>query len=150
MLTVILGGFQENPPQNMFYQTLEASLKILILIEEAKKGLKGRIRFVLDSITSLTVDSSQDVVLKFLRILKARLKNSGQIGFCTVEEGAHNNNFTNHLRYIFDGVIELKISEHNNEFKRFIRVYSMRGAKHELKWFHFKITNKGIMVLEEK
>lgn len=122
--------------------------EILILIDEAKKGLGGKTRFVLDSITSLTVDSSQEVVLKFLRILKARLKDSGKVGFCTVEVDAHDNRFMSHLRYIFDGVIELKIHEYNGEFKRLIRVFSMKGVEHELKWFPFKITRGGIVVGE--
>lgn len=123
--------------------------EILILIDEAKKGLEGKTRFVLDSITSLTVDSTQEVVLKFLRILKARLKDSDQVGFCTVEAGAHDNRFMTHLKYIFDGVVELKISEYNGEFKRFIRIFSMKGVKHEVKWFPFKITEKGIVIGED-
>ena len=120
--------------------------EILILVEEARKGIVGPSRFVLDSITSLTVDSGQETVLKFLRILKARLRNHGQIGFCTVEAGAHDEYFMNHLRYMFDGIVELKLEERDGELRRFIRVYSMKRAKHELKWFPFKITNDGIVV----
>src|SRR2546429_4486935 len=68
----------------------------------------------------------------------ARMKKHGNIGAYAIELGIHSNSFYNEVRSSFDGVIDMKLDEMDGELRRFVRVYSYRGA-HETKWFRLLI-----------
>jgi len=64
----------------------------------------------------------------------ARMKKARQHRRICDRTGNHSNSFYNEVRSSFDGVIDMKLDETDGELRRFVRVYSYRGA-HETKWF---------------
>ena len=66
------------------------------------------------------------------------LEKDFRVLYYAIELGIHSNSFYNEVRSSFDGVIDLKLDEMDGELRRFVRVYSYRGA-HETKWFRLLI-----------
>lgn len=120
-------------------------------IENAWKEL-GKIRFVLDSITGLTSLSNHHQIYfsKFLQAIVAKIRRMDGNAIFTVAPEAHNQQFMSFLRLAFDGTLEMKTDETGKDLKRLLRVFSLRGAKHKTNWTPFEITNKGIILKNEK
>lgn len=121
---------------------------ISIKIKRATQGLKN-IRFILDSVSELTALSSQQAVLNFLQVQTARIRLDQGKAIFTIASGAHDDHFTNLLRVVFDGIIEMKIDESGKEIKRLLRIFSLKGATHKTTWTSFEITSKGIAIKSE-
>jgi KaiC/GvpD/RAD55 family RecA-like ATPase len=51
--------------------------------------------------------------------------------------------------FLVDGIIELGVMRHNNDFKRFITVRKMRASRHEMRPFILDVTPAGIRVMGE-
>jgi KaiC/GvpD/RAD55 family RecA-like ATPase len=122
---------------------------ISIKIKKAKQDLK-KFRLVMDSVSEITALSNPKSVLNFLQILTARIRLEGCKSIFTVASGAHNEQFMNLLRLIFDGILEMKIDESGKEITRLLRIFSLKGARHHTNWTPFEITDKGIIVKREK
>jgi KaiC/GvpD/RAD55 family RecA-like ATPase len=43
-------------------------------------------------------------------------------------------------------VIDLKLEEAEEQLARFLRIYSLKGAKHSTQWYPFEITENGIQI----
>jgi KaiC/GvpD/RAD55 family RecA-like ATPase len=121
---------------------------ISIKIKKAQQDLKN-IRFVFDSVSELTALTNPDSVLTFLQGLTPRIRLQGGKAIFIVAAGAHNDHFMNLLRLTFDGIIEMKLDETNNEIKRLLRVFSLKGVRHKTNWVPFEITDKGIIIQNE-
>ncbi len=93
---------------------------------------------VFDSPSTLLAYNTEELMVRFLKSHVARMKKRGNIGTYIFETGIHSNSFYNEVKASFDSVIEMKLEEADGELRRFIRVYSYRGA-HETKWFRFLI-----------
>jgi KaiC/GvpD/RAD55 family RecA-like ATPase len=119
-----------------------------IEIKKAKQDLNN-IRLVFDSVSELTSLCDHSAVLNFLQMLTARIRTAGGKAICTVASGAHDDHFMNLLRLTCDGILEMKVDESGKEFKRLLRIFSLRGAKHKTNWTPFEITDKGIVVKSE-
>lgn len=128
-----------------FVDTLASPSQLSITFEEARKNWLG-FRVVFDSVSTLAMEAGPGTGQKFLPILLARIKQSKGSGLFTLESGIHDEHFMNFLRFIFDGVLEMKMDEKGGELKRYLRVYSMKGVKHSTSWVPFKITDKGITI----
>jgi KaiC/GvpD/RAD55 family RecA-like ATPase len=122
---------------------------ISIKIKKAKQDLK-KFRLVMDSVSEITALSNPKSVLNFLQILTARIRSEGCKSIFTVASGAHNEQYMNLLRLIFDGILEMKIDESGKEITRLLRIFSLKGVKHHTNWTPFEITDKGIIVKREK
>lgn len=114
-----------------------------ILLEKSKSGLT-QFRYVMDSISSLAVSAGLSPVQKFLQISIARLRTVKATGLCVVELGAQDEKFMNYLRYAFDGVIEMDFTENGSNLGRTIRIFSMKGVRHETTKRSFSIGDNGI------
>jgi KaiC/GvpD/RAD55 family RecA-like ATPase len=51
--------------------------------------------------------------------------------------------------FLVDGIIELGVMRHNNDFKRFLTVRKMRASRHEMRPFILDVTPAGIRVMGE-
>jgi KaiC/GvpD/RAD55 family RecA-like ATPase len=114
-------------------------------MKKAKQDLK-KVRLVIDSVSELTALSNPKSVIKYLQTLTARIRIDEGIAICTVASGAHDEHFINLLRLIFDGILEMRIDESDNEMKRLLRLFSLKGAQHKTKWIPFVISDNGIIM----
>ena len=139
-------SWREGGNPNHEYVTNPSNLNDLnILLEKSKSGL-SQFRYVMDSISSLAISAGLSPVQKFLQISIARLRTVQATGFCVVEQGAQDEKFMNYLRYAFDGVIEMDFAENDSMLSRTIRIFSMKGVKHETRRKLFSIGDEGIMI----
>ncbi len=111
---------------------------ISVVLSSASDAVGDRAFVVFDSISSLLSYNTEEICTRFLKSHLARMKKHGDIGCYSFELGMHSNAFYNEVRSSFDGVIDMKLDEMDGELRRFIRVYSYRGA-HETKWYRFLI-----------
>jgi KaiC/GvpD/RAD55 family RecA-like ATPase len=120
-------------------------LKVLRAIDDARNSLRN-FRLVLDSITGLTsiCEHSLREVVRFLQLSVANIRESnGNAIFIAVPE-AHDPQLISNLRLVFDGILEMKMDDSENQLKRLFRVFSLKGAKIQTTWTRFEITSKGI------
>ena len=111
---------------------------ISVVLSSAAEAAGDRAFVVFDSISSLLSYNSEELCTRFMKSHLARMKKHSDLGAYAVELGMHSNPFYNEIRSSFDGVIDMKLEEMDGELRRFVRVYSYRGA-HETKWFRFLI-----------
>jgi non-specific serine/threonine protein kinase len=121
---------------------------ISIKIKKAQQGLT-KPRFVFDSVSEMTALSDPDSVLNFLQVLTTRIRLEGGKAIFVVAAGAHDEHFLNLLRLTFDGILEMRLDETNEELKRLLRVFSLKGVRHKTNWIPFEITDKGIVLHSE-
>ena len=120
-------------------------------IDNARQGLKNT-RFVLDSLTGLMTICSHNITFfsKFLQVIVAKTRASAGNAMFLASPEAHDQLFISYLREIFDGTLEMKMETEKTAsgeaFKRLLRLFSLKGAKHKTHWVPFEITDKGIVV----
>lgn len=117
--------------------------QMLVTIQKLTQGL-DRFRFVLDSITTLAMHNGPGVGMQFLHILLGRLRYMKAPAIFLLESGVHDESFMSFLRFMFDGVMEMKIEEDKEGLRRYMRIYSLTGAKALGVWIPFGITDRGI------
>ena len=121
---------------------------ISIQIKKARQNLKN-IRLIFDSVSELAALSNKEGVIKFLQVLTARIRSDEGKAIFVVASGAHDDNFINLLRLLFDGILEMKIDDSGKEIKRLVRIFSLKGIRHKTSWATFKITDSGISLLNK-
>jgi len=120
-----------------------------VVLSSAADALGGRSLVIFDTISTLVSYNSEDLTVRFLRSHLARMKKLCNTGFYAVEEGIQTESFYNSLRLLFDGVLELKLTENDGKLKRFIRVHSLKGFNHDTAWRRFKIVNRVFQLSSE-
>jgi KaiC/GvpD/RAD55 family RecA-like ATPase len=118
--------------------------ELSIRIASASCDLAGPILLIFDSVSPLPVYNPENVVVKFLQLLLARIKDWRGMGVYVVQEGVHTNEFCNTLGYLVDGVFDMKMKEEKGKIRRYFRIRSLKFTSHETKWIPFIIqTNRG-------
>lgn len=116
-----------------------------------------KICIVLDSLTHLLAIFNQEDVLQFVNALSFLLKeveataifvlttsSSPSTSSSTTTITTTNDNFTNRLGSIFDGILEMKFEDDKSgSLIRSIRLLSIRGIHHIPAWIIFKIDHNG-------
>ena len=100
-------------------------------------------RNVFDSISTLLLYADPALVVKFIPVVIAKMRESHYTQLFILEEGVHDEKTVTTLNYIADGVIEFKLEED----KRFLRISRMKATKHSRNWVEFDITDNGIKIL---
>lgn len=123
---------------------------ISMTIENALRGLSN-VRLVFDSITGLTSICSYNPTFfsKFLQIVTARIRSLNGYAIFVIAPEAHDQQFISYMRQIFDATLEMKEDDSENEIKRLLRLFSLKGAAHKTHWTPFDITDHGIVVRNE-
>lgn len=99
--------------------------------------------FILDSLSSIILDAGPEPTRTFLQILLARMNSYNTLFLATLGEGIHKEDYEQTMRFMFDGILEFKVQEEEDEMNRFIRIYVMKGAKHTTAWHRYEIGESG-------
>jgi len=110
-----------------------------IRIASAACDLASPILLIFDSVSPLPVYNPENVVVKFLQLLLARVKDWKGIGVYVVQEGVHSGEFCNTLGYLVDGIFDMKMKEERGKITRYFRIRSLKFTSHETKWIPFII-----------
>ena len=111
-----------------------------------------KICIVLDSLTHLLAIFNQEDVLQFVNALSFLLKEVEATAIFVLTTSSPssttttttNDNFTNRLGSIFDGILEMKFEDDKSgSLIRSIRLLSIRGIHHIPAWIIFKIDHNG-------
>jgi archaellum biogenesis ATPase FlaH/class 3 adenylate cyclase len=123
------------------------------LIEEHSLDNTKKICIVVDSLTHLLAIFNEDDVLQFVNALSFLLKEVEATAIFVLTTSSSpsssstpptNDNFSNRLGSIFDGILEMKFDEDKSgSLIRNIRLLSIRGIHHTPTWIIFKIDHNG-------
>jgi len=137
----------EGSTSQFFVENPENLTRVGRTLREAQNQDSGG-RMLMDSASTLLLLSNDIVGVKFLSSISARLKRSEFNSLFILEGGVHDSVVAQRLRYMLDGVLEMRVEEVGGELDRFFRIYSLRGCQHDTRWVHFHIGEKGIEVEE--
>jgi KaiC/GvpD/RAD55 family RecA-like ATPase len=97
-------------------------------------------RGVFDSLSSLLLYVSTDMVIKFIPILIAKAKKRGATELLVLEEGVHDEKTVNTLNFLTDGLIETKM----DGGAKSLRISRMRGTSCKGEWIDYELTDDGL------
>ena len=114
------------------------------------------IRMVVDSLTHMLTLFGEKAMIKFITELSLILDDAEAMSIFTLtidstsSSETSSKNLINTLSSIFDAILEMKISEeNNNSIKRSIRLLSIKGVHHNPSWINFDILENGSIVFPE-
>lgn len=108
----------------------------------AKLDDKDNKRGVFDSLSTLLLYVSTDMVIKFIPILIAKAKKQGVTEMLVLEEGLHDEKTVNTLNFLTDGLIETKL----DGSAKFLRITRMRGSRTSGEWVEYDINESGLVL----
>ena len=120
-------------------ESLANLTELSIRIASAACDLVDPTLLILDSVSPLSVYNPENVVVKFLQLLLARVKDWKGMGVYVVQEGVHSDEFCNTLGYLADGIFDMKMMEERGKITRYFRIRSLKFTSHETKWIPFVI-----------
>jgi KaiC/GvpD/RAD55 family RecA-like ATPase/class 3 adenylate cyclase len=121
-------------------------------VNEHSLDTTKKICVVVDSLTHLLAIFNQEDVLQFVNALSFLLKEVEATAIFVLTTSSSpsttstttNDNFTNRLGSIFDGILEMKFEDDkSSSIIRSIRLLSIRGIHHIPAWITFKIDHNG-------
>jgi len=121
--------------------------ELIFRISDAAAVLGEAMTLVMDSISTLLTYNNEGSILKFLQVIMARVKEWQGMGLYVAQYGVHSEGFYNSLRFMVDGVLEMKMYEIGGELKRFFRVHTFKMAGHNTRWVPFNIGQRREFVL---
>ncbi len=117
--------------------------ELSIALDKLAKNMQKQC-FIVDSLSSLILDSGQEPTRKFLQLFLARMKAYNALCLSTLQKGVHADDLEQTLRFMFDGILELRVEDQNSTIERFIRIYAMRGVTYSSEWQKLAITPTGL------
>jgi len=108
------------------------------------------VRIVVDSLTHLLAVFGENAVLKFVNDLSFLLKEVEAMAIFTLTTPSTREYLTNALSSIFDGIIEMKLEEHNEGLNRSVRLLSIKGLHYNPSWIKFKIIDDGSLAFADQ
>lgn len=100
---------------------------------------KMRTVLVLDSLSSLLLYNDDLTVTRFVDSLTSWTRELDLSTFILLEEGCHDEKFTNTVRYLSDGVLEFRIDESEKGPERKLRISVLKGVPYPRRWFCFDV-----------
>lgn len=131
----LIGGSHEDYRVENLANLTELSIRIA----SAACDLAGPILLIFDSVSPLLVYNPENVVVKFLQLLLARIKDWKGMGVYVLQEGVHSDEFCNTLGYLVDGIFDMKLKEEKGRITRYFRIRNLKFTSHETKWIPFVI-----------
>lgn len=141
-MLVFVDGFSwliGKSPEQYHVENLANLTELSIRISSAAYGLSGPILMIFDSVSPLVVYNPENIVVKFLQILLARIKDWNGIGVYVVQDGVHSAEFCNTLAYLVDGIFDMQMKEEKGKITRYFRIRSLKFTSHETRWMRFAI-----------
>jgi KaiC/GvpD/RAD55 family RecA-like ATPase len=108
------------------------------------------VRIVVDSLTHLLAVFGENAVLKFVNDLSFLVKDAEAMAIFTLTTPSTSVYLTNALSSIFDGIIEMKLEEHNEGLNRSVRLLSIKGLHYNPSWIKFKIIDDGSLAFADQ
>ncbi len=133
----VYSKFQVNDPEDL--------TNVSITLSEAREDTENG-RLLLDNASTLILLSNPSAGVKFLSSISSRMKRSGFTCVFILEGGVHDTQILNRLRYLLDGVLDMRLEETEDDRQRFFRIYSLRGCRHETRWISFTIKDNGFFL----
>jgi KaiC/GvpD/RAD55 family RecA-like ATPase len=121
---------------------------VMIACQKVCQGL-SKPRFVLDSITNLAIQSSQETTLNFLQMVTAKMRSLDALALFTLIPMSHDSKFVSTVKTMFDGVFEMRLDDLGAEITRMFRVFSIKGVNHQTRWVTFSLGEKGISIIQD-
>lgn len=121
---------------------------VMITCQKICQGV-SKPRFVFDSITNLVIQSDPNTTLKFLQLVTAKIRSMNALAFFTLIPASHDSMFVSTVKTIFDGIFEMRLDEASLEITRMLRIFKIKGVKHQTRWITFTIDQKGISIIED-
>ncbi len=94
--------------------------------------------FILDSFSTILNYVNEDLAIRLLNLIVARLRENNHWSFIVFEEGIHTEQFYNKVRHIMDCIIEFKVETDEMDvkqpLKRFFRVFTYRCGEYDPRW----------------
>ena len=130
--------------------------------EKLNKDKSKPIRVVIDSITHLLFLFNEQVVEDFIKEIYFLLKTNNAIGIFTLTIPSINEHVTNRLSCLFDGIIETKLEDKNNNdpnnpfsyhsssVVRKMRILSIKNIGHISHWIQFEISDEGKIIFSNR
>ena len=164
-----LGGFDDklNQALSNLVETIDALKKSDNKSNNEATGKGASVRLVVDSLTHLFVLFGEAAIIRFVTELSLVLHDAEAMAiFALTTDGVEtatsssssssspssSKNILNVLSSVFDGTIEMKLSEGDNSIeapKRSIRLLSIRGLHHEPSWISFEIQENGSLIFPD-
>lgn len=113
--------------------------ELIFRVSDAAAVLGEGMLLVMDSVSTLLTYNNEGSILKFLQVIMARVKEWHGVGLYVAEHGVHSEGFYNSLRFMVDGVLEMKMYEIGGELRRFFRVHTFKMGAHNTSWIPFSI-----------
>lgn len=120
-------------------ENLENLKTLQYKIYRAARELIKPIFLVFDSISPLSLYNPEPFVIKFFRIILAKVKEWKGLGIYVVQGGVHSEEFYNTLGYLGDGIFDMKMIEENGNLRRYFGIRYINSVAHEAKWIPFII-----------
>ncbi len=125
----------------------ESLNEIIVKVEKIMSVFGGNAKVVLHSLSPLFLHSKDQEVIKFLQMLSTRIKEDGGFLLTCLQEGVHSPSTINTLRYIFDGVLEMRFVE-GERLDRQIRIHHLKDLYTDSVWRGFTVDKNGFNINE--
>jgi KaiC/GvpD/RAD55 family RecA-like ATPase len=159
---------------NPYKLEVEVSKKLNMVIHQVTTAIESNkdkiyknkfksIRVVVDSITHLLFLFNEQVVEDFIKEIYFLLKTNNSTGIFTLSIPSINEYVTNRLSCLFDGIIEMKLEDKNNNDQsnsfsysssssvlRKMRILSIKNVGHTPHWIQFEISDDGKIIFGNK
>lgn len=119
--------------------------EINVSLEKAVNTLKKPVRIFFQSLSSLFLHNSPNIMTKFFQGLNTRAKMDYGFILCTLQEGVHDPQVVNTFVYITDGFLEMKFFDEHG-LKRQMRAHHLKGIDYTTEWIEFELTKKGFVL----
>jgi KaiC/GvpD/RAD55 family RecA-like ATPase len=121
----------------------EVSIRVSEIVQGAPKG---PVTILLDSVTPIFNSVNSKNAINFLRVIGAKVKNSGGIFIFTGTKGSISDEVRSNLEAMADGVIELGLVRAGESVKKILTVKKIAGHNTSPKPSEFEIvTHRGIL-----
>jgi KaiC/GvpD/RAD55 family RecA-like ATPase len=97
-----------------------------------------------DSFSPLLRFNEEKVFLEWMETRDLQLnRNLGRIIITGMSRGIHSEPFYRSLEGMFDGVVEVRTLERDDEIKNMLRIRSLKGQPHDSRWHGISVDSKG-------
>jgi len=159
---------------NPYKLEVEVSKKLNMVLHQVTTAIESNkdkfyknkfksIRVVVDSITHLLFLFNEQAVEDFIKEIYFLLKTNNATGIFTLSIPSINEYVTNRLSCLFDGIIEMKLEDKNNNYQsnsfsysssssviRKMRILSIKNVGHIPHWIQFEISDDGKIIFGNK
>jgi KaiC/GvpD/RAD55 family RecA-like ATPase len=99
---------------------------------------------VTDSFSPFLRFNEEKAFLEWIETRDLQLnRNLGRIIIIGMSRGVHSEPFYKSLEGIFDGIIEVRALERNDEIKNVLRIRNLKGQPHDSGWHRISVDSKG-------